>query len=413
MSWLEEKSRGLLDAAPDAMVIVSPDGRILLVNAAAEVLFGYTRDELVGAQVEQLIPERYRAAHPEHRRGYVARPKTRLMGAGGLELHGLRKDGTEFPAEISLSPMETEDGTLAITAIRDISERKAVERALVRAKAAADAANRELESFSYSVAHDLRAPLRSITGFSEILAEDYAGSLDARGKEYLRRIEAAAQRMGALIDALLSLSRVTRAEPRKEVVDLARIAQGVVAQLREAHPERDVEVVLGDLPAALGDPQLLRVLMENLVGNAWKFTGKRSSAGSDARGSGSPDGALRPEPRIEIGVLPAGEGGADPASGAEGAPPGAPPGAPGVNPALRAYFVRDNGVGFDMTQAVKLFSPFQRLHSASQYPGSGIGLATVQRIVQRHGGRIWAHGAVGEGATFYFTLPTLEDGPRE
>jgi PAS domain S-box-containing protein len=361
---LQQSFRRLLDAAPDAMVIAEQGGTIVLVNVAAEGLFGYGRDELIGAPVEVLIPERFRGTHPEHRRRYAESPKTRLMGAGGIELFGLRKDGSEFPAEISLSPMESEGGTLAITAIRDISARKEVEQDLVKAKAAADAANRELESFSYSVAHDLRAPLRAITGFGEILIGDYAGQLDDRGKRYLERIGAAAKRMGALIDALLELSQVHRTEPRPEPVDLARMARSVAAQLREANPERDVTVVIPDLPAAVGDPQLLRALLENLLGNAWKFTGKREGA------------------RIEIGALPD--------EGAGGAP---------------VYFVRDNGAGFDMAHAHKLFSPFQRLHPASQFAGSGIGLATVARIVQRHGGRIWAEGAVGEGATFYFTLP--------
>jgi PAS domain S-box-containing protein len=359
--WLEERFRRLLEAAPDAMVIVDRSGTIVHVNAEAERLFGYPREEIVGAAVEELIPERLRGTHPGHRERYFAEPRTRLMGQGGLDLYARRRDGSEFPAEISLSPMDTGEGLLAITAIRDISGRKEVERALVEAKAAADAANQELESFSYSVAHDLRAPLRSITGFSQILREDYADKLDARGQEYLRRVGAAAERMGSLIDALLELSRVSRAEVRRERVDLARIARNVVSNLREGQPDRQVEAVIGDVPPAMGDPQLLRALLENLVHNAWKFTSKRADA------------------RLELGAA-AGEGGAP------------------------VYFVRDNGAGFDMAHAVNLFTPFQRLHPSAQFSGSGIGLATVARIVRRHGGRIWAEAAVSQGATFYFTL---------
>ncbi|HSN99466.1 MAG TPA: ATP-binding protein, partial [Candidatus Nanopelagicales bacterium] len=237
------------------------------------------------------------------------------------------------------------------------------EQALRQAKAVADAANRELESFSYSVAHDLRAPLRAITGFSEILLDDYKDRLDDRGQQYLSRIGAAAQRMSSLIESLLALSRVTRAEAHAEPVDLSQLARAVVAQLQESQPDRRVDVVIGDLPQVIGDRQLIRVLLENLLGNAWKFTGKR-------------DGA-----RIELGCAP----------GEDGAP---------------VYLVRDNGAGFDMKHAPKLFTPFQRLHTATQFQGTGIGLATVHRIVQRHGGRIWAEAAVDQGATFYFTLPT-------
>lgn len=376
--WLEERFRRLLDAAPDAMVIVERGGRIALVNAAAEDLFGYPREELIGASVELLIPERLRGGHPAHRDAYFAQPKTRLMGQpAGLELIARRRDGTELPVEISLSPLEVEDGMLAITAIRDVSSRKEAEEALRQAKAAADAANQELTSFSYSVAHDLRAPLRSITGFSQILLDDYTDKLDARGQEYLRRVGAAAQRMGKLIEALLSLSQVTRAETHPEPVDLARLARAVIAHLQEAQPERQVEVVIGELPQSIGDRQLLRVLLENLLANAWKFTGKRAAA------------------RIEIGALP-------PSSNEDSRERGS-----------CVYYVRDNGAGFDMIHAAKLFAPFQRLHPSSQFPGSGIGLATVQRIVQRHGGRIWVESAVDKGATFFFTLPGLLAPPPE
>ena len=227
-------------------------------------------------------------------------------------------------------------------------------------------ANQELEAFSYSVAHDLRAPLRGINGFSRVLVEDYGPSLDAEAKQYLDRIMAATERMGNLIDALLSLSRLTRLELRRETVDLARLADGVIAQLRTGQPDRKVDVVVQQGVRTRGDAPLLRALLENLLGNAWKFTGGR-------------DGA-----RIEFGVEPTDDG--------------------------PAYFVRDNGAGFDMQFAGRLFTPFQRLHSQTEFAGTGIGLATVQRIVHRHGGRIWAESAVDAGATFRFTLGDAERG---
>jgi signal transduction histidine kinase len=236
----------------------------------------------------------------------------------------------------------------------------AVDKEREHVQTALETSNRELEAFSYSVAHDLRAPLRGINGYSRALVEDYGETLDAQAKEYLDRIGAATERMGELIDALLSLSRVTRAEFRRESVNLSRIADAVMKQLRAGQPERKVEFVLGEDIVAEGDAPLLRALLENLLGNAWKFT------------------AARPDARISFGV-----------ETRDGVP---------------VYSVSDNGAGFDMAYAAKLFTPFQRLHTQREFAGTGVGLATVQRIVHRHGGTIWAKGVVGTGATFHFTL---------
>ena len=510
----------ILESVPDAIVIVNSNGRIIFVNSQAEKVFGYNRDELTGKPVEILVPERLRGLHVGHRSDYYSRPAPRPMGLC-VDIACLRKDGSEFPADISLSPLDTDEGFLVISDIRDITERKeaeeeikrlnedlerriaertaelkaanmnleqeiverkllkeerdlffvlsldlqciagfdgyfkqlnpgwekalgwkteellakpyiefvhpedrsptsteaqrlsfgkevmtfenrylckdgsykwlqwnafpSVERQVIYATARditerkemeeeikklnkdlecramqLEVANKELEAFSYSVSHDLRAPLRSMDGFSQALLEEYTGKLDDQGKDYLGRIRAASQRMAQLIDDMLNLSRVTRSEMHRERVDMGAVAQSIAAELRRAQPERKAEFVVSPGLYADGDAHLLRIALENLLRNAWKFSGKK------------------PEARIEFGVKEY-----------EGRP---------------AFFVRDNGAGFDMTYAGKLFGVFQRLHGMKEFPGTGIGLSIVMRIIHRHGGRIWAEGEVEKGATFYFTL---------
>ncbi|HZA23434.1 MAG TPA: ATP-binding protein, partial [Dehalococcoidia bacterium] len=242
----------------------------------------------------------------------------------------------------------------------ELAERKRVEEQLAQHTVTLEATNRELETFSYSVSHDLRSPLRSIDGFSLALLEDCADQLDEEGKAYLHRIRGASQRMAQLIDALLALSRLTRSKISYGLVDLSALARAISSSFAEMEPERQVEFVIANGLAANGDEKLLRAMLENLLGNAWKFTSKSSQA------------------RIEFGVT--------------------------EHSGKPAFFIRDNGVGFNMGYVDKLFGAFQRLHSDTEFEGTGIGLATVQRIVHRHGGAIWAEGTVGQGATFYFTL---------
>jgi len=244
---------------------------------------------------------------------------------------------------------------------------------LRRAKDAQEAANKELEAFSYSVSHDLRAPLRSIDGFSLALLEDCNDRLDEQGRDYLRRVRSATQRMSQLIDDLLRLSRLTRSELNILPVDLSAIARKVARELAESQPERQVSLSLADSVTAMGDPELLKVVLENLLGNAWKFTAKKEATA------------------IEFGEERIGR--------------------------ERAFFVRDNGAGFDMAYADKLFATFQRLHREDEFPGTGIGLSLVQRVIHRLGGRVWGEGAIGQGATFYFTLdpgdPAERSAPAE
>ena len=300
-----------------------------------------------------------------------------LIGTAGLrvlgERAGLYSEGFGVGIVVLASLMIL--SALVLAATRSINREEALrreaeqelrrfnaelERRVTERTAHLDVANKELSAFTYSVSHDLRAPLVTIGGFSMALVEDYLQRLDETGQNYVRRIHAEALRMGHLIDDLLRLSRITRAEMKRETVDLSVMAENILAELHEKHPDRQVEVAIPKGLTAQGDLRLLRVALENLLVNAWKFTGNRAKA------------------RIEFG-----------ATDKDGE---------------RVFFVRDDGVGFDMAYAHKLFTPFHRMHPVEDFPGTGIGLVTVQRIIGRHGGRIWAEGATGKGATFYFTL---------
>lgn len=519
----ERKFRSLLESAPDAMVIADSSGEIQLVNAQAEKLFGYDRKELIGKPVEILVPPRYRSRHVVHRERFGRHPRPRAMGAE-LDLYGLRKDGREFPVEVSLSPLETDEGTLVSSAIRDVTDRRRIRDELAhanetleqrvaertselanaheaivhsherlelaqkvasigvfdfdigtgrgtwspgmfeiyglpfsnggitreewrslmepgdkeaasrefeaqvagsgninlefrihrpdgsirwvasRGKMFPDAggrlvrligvnaditdakmreeqahslnvvleqrveertaelkiANKELESFSYSVSHDLRAPLRHMDGFARILREEYAAALPAEGARYLERIIHAANQMGRLVDDLLALSRIGRKELSRQNVPLADIVADVRRDLAADLEGRKIEWKIGSLPVADCDPGLLKIVFSNLLANAVKFT--------------------RPCPYavIEVGACTESE--------------------------RDAIFIRDNGVGFDAKYADKLFGVFQRLHREDEFEGTGVGLATVQRIIHRHGGEIHATSQPGVATTFVFTL---------
>jgi len=285
------------------------------------------------------------------------------------ELHGMRS--TEETLEISIADQSyhISSGRAQILNLLLSTYELAIQRNEELAKARNElenlnreliAANKELESFSYSVSHDLRTPLRSMDSFSQVLLEDYSDRLDEQGKDYLHRVRSATQRMGMLIDDMLSLSRVTRTEMKRELVDLSGLAQSVATELQKTQPERQVEFVIAPALTANGDTHLLQLILQNLMGNAWKFTGKH------------------PKARIEFGTTQVDD--------------------------KQVFFIRADGAGFDMTYADKLFGAFQRLHATDEFSGTGVGRAIVQRIAHRHGGQVWAEGKVEKGATFYFTL---------
>lgn len=348
----EQKFRTLLDAAPDATVIVDENGLIQMVNRQTENLFGYSREELIGQPVEILMPENLHGDHVKHRRNFMNAPKIRSMGVG-LELNAVKKDGTLFPVEISLSPIETEQGMLISAAIRDITRRRTLETDLKRT-------NAEVEAFTYSVSHDLRAPLRGVIGFATILEEDYASQLDDEAKRIASVIRGNAAKMGRLIDDLLAFSRMGRQDIVKTRINTMQMVREIVEEVASddnANVQWDIE----ELPPIIGDLGTIRQVWVNLISNAVKYSGKKE------------------KPCISIGSF--------------------------RHEGQLAFFVRDNGVGFDENYSSKLFKVFQRLHSVDEFEGTGVGLALVEKIISRHKGKVWAKAQPGIGATFYFSLP--------
>ena len=331
-----------------------PQGIITDVNKQMEALTGCTRDELIGAPFKSYFTD------PESAEAAIKQ----VLAEGKItnyELTARSRDGRETVVSYNAATFHDRERTLqgVFAAARDITDRKQAESRLQQTVG-------ELEAFSYSVSHDLRGPLRSIDGFTQALVEDYGPTLSGDAKRYLNLVRASAQEMGRLIDDLLRLSLISRSEMRREPVDLSATAEAVIATLQGREPDRHVAWQVQPGLHAVGDPPLLRAALENLLANAWKFSGKKADA------------------CIEVGR---------------------------TNGPVPEFYVRDNGVGFDPAYADKLFGAFQRLHAKTDFEGTGIGLATVRRVVRRHGGEIRAEAALGEGATFFFTLADGKERP--
>ena len=357
----------------DAITIQDFEGRITAWNRGAELMYGYSEKEALQMSIGRLTAP----GKVEEQNDFTRRLLTGEK-ISSFETQRVTKDGRILDIWMTVTKLVDDTGKpigIASTE-RDITARKRaveevhklnaeLEQRVVERTAQLEASNKELEAFSYSVSHDLRAPLRAMDGFSMALLEDCAGRLDETAQDHLRRIRAGSQRMAELIDDLLSLSQVTRTEMRRERMDLTAMAEEIGAEFQRAHPDRQVKSVVAPALTADADARMLRIVLNNLLDNAWKFTGRCAQA------------------RIEVGAR--------------------------EQDGQRVFFVRDNGAGFDMAYGGRLFGAFQRLHSTQEFEGTGIGLAIVQRIIHRHGGRVWAEGAVGQGATVYFTLGKERD----
>ncbi len=360
-------SKSVLDNLPEIFYLFTyPENRFRLSNKQVETLLGFNAEEIHDRHVTEWFAPEYRDA--------ILKAIDEVMenGQSSIEAPLLAKDGHQIPFFLTGAKFEVNDQSYFMGIGMDLTERKKAEKELekyhehleelVRERTIhLEASNKELEAFSYSASHDLRAPLRSIEGFSQALLEDYRDKLDIQGKDYLTRIKTATRRMADLIEDMLQLSRITRMEMNIEKVNLTLIARSVMSELQKSQPRRHVEISIADSLEDTADLRLMRIVLDNLLSNAWKFTERQAKA------------------KIEFGLLKSEVG-------------------------EKVYFIRDNGAGFDMAYSDKLFAPFQRLHADDEFPGTGIGLATVRRIINRHGGKVWAEGEIDKGATFYFSL---------
>jgi len=366
----EDTFRLAVEVCPSGVLLVDEEGTILVANRQAARILGYPMEELTGLPVDTLVPRPARGAHASLRNAYAATPAARPLGAG-RDLMAIRKDGTEVPVEVGLGPLVSRGKRLVVTTLVDISVRKEAERAVREATdrleqrvaertAALERSNQDLERFTVIAAHDLQEPLRMVASYTEILAEEYRGRLGDAADQYIHFATDGARRMQGLLDDLLVYSRVTFQDSNATTFVATAPVVEVLADLRLRIEEAGATVRYGELPAVHADRLQVRQLFQSLISNAIKFRGAEA-------------------PWVEVSGRVEGE--------------------------HVLFVVRDNGIGFEMRHATRIFEIFQRLHTPAQYPGRGIGLAICKRIVERHGGRIWAESAPGAGAAFRFTLP--------
>lgn len=347
----------IVENSYDAIFSKTLDGIIESWNASAQRMYGYTEEEIIGRPVSILMPPDHFNETPDILRKIKAGESVR-----DFETVRRKKDGDEIPVSLTVSPIKTKEDTIiaASTITRDITERKVWEGSLIDINERLMVSNQELDSLGHTLSHDLHGPIQIIEAFSNILLEDHSENLNAEGAQILRKVAENANQIRNMISGLLDISRIARAEIRREKIDVSELVRTITQECRTAEPTRDVEVSIQEDLFAESDAHLLRIALDNLIRNSWKFAGKRQKT------------------IIEFGKT--------------------------ESLGKEAFFLRDNGVGFDMKYAYKMFAVFQRLHSDSDFTGTGVGLATVQRIIRRHGGEIWAEGEIDKGATFYFTL---------
>lgn len=370
----EKRISALFEAATEGIIISDMDGKIVMVNKKAEKLFGYSRKELIGQQIEVLIPERFKTRHQHHRRQYYDHPEPRPMGQG-LNLHALPKDGQKFPVEISLNYFETDEGKFVISYIVDISQRKIAENKLIKAHKELKQkaielkqSNEELEQFAYVASHDLQEPLRMVASYTQLLARRYKDKLDEDANDFINYAVDGAERMQQLLNDLLQFSRVgTRAKPFKKIETKQAIADAL-QNLERLIEENEAKITIAsELPTLSVDKLQLTQLFQNLIHNAIKFKGED-------------------RPKIRIGAT--------------------------EHKKSWEFSVSDNGMGIDPKYQDRIFVIFQRLHNREAYDGSGIGLAICKKIVERHGGKIWIDSTPGKGTTIYFTIAKGLESPQ-
>lgn len=355
---IEDGVNPFFEAAPHGILGIASDGRISMVNRRIEELFGYSRAELIGQELELLLPARFRAIHVSHRTGYFAEPRMRAMAAG-MDLAGLRKDGTEFPIEIGLSHANTAAGPVVFGMVSDISERIKAADDVKRVNEELRRSNVEIEQFAHVASHDLQEPLRMVTSYLQLIERRYPDRLDSTGKEFIAFAVDGAKRMKNLIRDLLEFSRAGTHSTRFREVDTGAILDHALDNLKIAIEETSAVITADSLPTLCGDPVLLTQVFQNLIANAIKFQ----------KGT---------EPCVHVSAREQG--------------------------AEWIFSVRDNGIGIESRHLDRIFHIFERLHSVEEYSGSGIGLAITRKIVERHRGKIWVESQPGAGSTFFFSL---------